>query len=197
MDGSMRFRKIPAWRRKGQEAEDSAAVFPGGPGDGERLDSLKQLRLDDLEDNDSMVAVFFANVHDAAFQVGVEVLENGSGCLAFEEGFAIQGDSIGFGGRKELLRDRLLVTSQYMQSGDAALVETPKYGAVFSHRGHQKRRFEGGLGNPGDGGSTEGAAVARRENVHPVGEQTQGFLFGFGFHISPGKRKGLYANAES
>jgi hypothetical protein len=178
------------------EIENSAAVFPRGAGNGERLDELDKFGFDNLKNDDRVISIFFANIQDVTFEIGVEVLENGNGRLALEKRFAVESNAISFGGGKELLGDGLLVTAENVQGSDAALDEAAKHAAVFAHGGHQERRFEGGLRDPSDSGRAESAAVAGSEDVHPVGEQAQSFLFGFLVHNSPGRRSALYVNAE-
>lgn len=138
-----------------------------------------------------MIAVFLADVHDFAFQIGVKILEDGSGRLALEERLAIESDAIGFRRRKEFLGDGLLVAAENVQSRDAALDEAAEHAAVFAHCSHQKRRLERRLRDPGDGGSAESETVAGGEDVHPVGEEAQGFLFGFLVHITPERSEGI------
>ena len=88
------------------------------------------------------------------------------------------------------------MTAENVQRGDAAFDKAAKDGAILAHGRHEKGRLERRLRDPRDGGGAERAAVAGSEDVYPVGEQAQSLLFGFLIHISPGRRRALYVNAE-
>lgn len=159
-----------------------SAIFPGRIGDREGLDIGEKHGLDDFQYDEGVVAVFFPDVDNPAFDVSRKILQDGCGSRAFEKGLAIEVGGTSTSGREELLGNLLLMLAHNVKHGDATFGETAKDAAFGADGGHEERRAKRGLRNPGDGGGAEAILPSGGKNVDAVRQKAKRLLFGLWVH---------------
>src|SRR5271155_4605812 len=105
----------PASQRRG-----SAAVFPWRTGDRQWMNSLVKMGFDDFQYHHGVIAIFRADIHHSAFDVGREVLKDRRGGLPFRIRLTVERVSVLLRGREKFLRDFLLIAAENVQGSDAA-----------------------------------------------------------------------------
>src|ERR1700733_1986309 len=127
--------KMPRWSADlgGDEITEMvlAAVFPWRVINDEGYHRLLIRSFHDFQNYDGVVAVILADIDKLTFEIRGQVFQDRGGSLAFYEVFAVQEAVRFLCSGKKLLREILLVASDYMQNCHAARAEATKDVAVF------------------------------------------------------------------